>query len=74
MAYKVSERIQFYIVSLFTCRQRDDDRHCAEKYGTEKWVECQERVKYRIVPGIYCVLIEAKWRGAGVRFKKGVAA
>ncbi len=70
----VFERVQFNIVSLFTCRQRDDDRQlCAEKYGTEKWVEYQSRVKYRIVPGIYCVLIEAKWRGAGVRFKKDVA-
>ena len=42
-----------FIVSLFTCRQRDDDRHCAEKYGAEKWAEYQARVKYRIVPGVY---------------------
>jgi len=42
-----------FIVSLFTCRQRDDDRHCAEKYGVEKWAEYQARVKYRIVPGVY---------------------
>ena len=42
-----------FIVSLFTYRQRDDDRHCAEKYGAEKWAEYQQRVKYRIVPGIY---------------------
>ena len=42
-----------FIVSLFVYRQWDDDRHCAEKYGAEKWAEYQERVKYRIVPGIY---------------------
>ncbi len=42
-----------FIVSLFTYRQRFDDRHCAGKYGAEKWAEYQERVKYRIVPGIY---------------------
>ena len=28
-------------------------RHCAEKYGAEKWAEYQARVKYRIVPGVY---------------------
>ena len=38
---------------MFTCRQRDDDRHCAEKYGAEKWAEYQARVKYRIFPGVY---------------------
>ena len=42
-----------FIVSLFTYRQLDDERHCAEKYGAAKWAEYQERVKYRIVPGIY---------------------
>ncbi|MXZ76398.1 MAG: DUF1295 domain-containing protein [Gemmatimonadetes bacterium] len=42
-----------FIVSLFVYRQWDDDRHCAEKYGAEKWAEYRERVKYRIVPGIY---------------------
>ena len=42
-----------FIVSLFMYRQWDDDRHCAEKYGAEKWAEYRERVKYRIVPGIY---------------------
>ena len=42
-----------FIVSLFAYRQRDDDRHCAEKYGPEKWAEYQARVKYRIVPGVY---------------------
>ena len=42
-----------FIVSMFTYRQRDDDAHCAQKYGPEKWAEYQARVKYRIVPGIY---------------------
>ena len=42
-----------FIVSMFAYRQRDDDRHCAEKYGAEKWAEYQARVKYRIVPGVY---------------------
>ena len=42
-----------FIVSMFTSRQRDDDRHCAEKYGAEKWAEYQARVKYRIFPGVY---------------------
>ena len=42
-----------FIVSMFSYRQLDDDRHCAEKYGAEKWAEYQEKVKYRIVPGIY---------------------
>ena len=42
-----------FIVTLFTFRQRDDDRHCAEKYGPEKWAEYQARVKYRIFPGVY---------------------
>ena len=42
-----------FIVSMFTYRQRDDDEHCAQKYGPEKWAEYQARVKYRIVPGIY---------------------
>ena len=42
-----------FIVTLFTFRQRDDDRHCAEKYGPEKWAEYQDKVKYRIFPGIY---------------------
>ncbi len=42
-----------FIVTLFTFRQRDDDRHCAEKYGTEKWAEYKARVKYRIFPGVY---------------------
>ncbi|MCE2525984.1 MAG: DUF1295 domain-containing protein [Actinomycetia bacterium] len=42
-----------FIVSLFTFRQRFDERHCAEKYGPEKWAEYQARVKYRIFPGVY---------------------
>ena len=42
-----------FIVTLFTFRQRDDDRHCAEKYGPEKWTEYKAKVKYRICPGIY---------------------
>jgi delta14-sterol reductase len=42
-----------FIVSLFTWRQRLDDTNCAEKYGAEKWAEYQQRVKYRILPGVY---------------------
>ncbi len=42
-----------FIVSLFTWRQRDDDRLCAEKYGADKWAEYRARVRYRIFPGIY---------------------
>ena len=42
-----------FIVGLFTLRQREDDKACAEKYGEEKWAEYQEKVPYRIVPGIY---------------------
>ena len=42
-----------FIVTFFTFRQRFDERQCAEKYGAEKWAEYQERVKYRIFPGIY---------------------
>ena len=42
-----------FIVSMFTWRQMEDDKACAEKYGAEKWAEYQQRVKYRIVPGIY---------------------
>ena len=42
-----------FIVTLFTFRQRDDDRLCAEKYGAEKWAEYKARVKYRIFPGVY---------------------
>ena len=42
-----------FIVSLFTWRQWDDDQHCAEKYGEEKWAEYKARVKYRICPWVY---------------------
>ena len=42
-----------FIVTLFTFRQRFDERFCAEKYGAEKWAEYQARVKYRIFPGVY---------------------
>ena len=42
-----------FVISMFTWRQVEDDRACAEKYGPEKWAEYQEKVPYRIVPGIY---------------------
>ena len=42
-----------FVVTLFTFRQRDDDRHCAEKYGPDKWAEYKSRVRYRILPGVY---------------------
>ncbi len=42
-----------FIVTLFTFRQRDDDKHCAEKYGADKWAEYKAKVKYRIFPGVY---------------------
>ena len=42
-----------YVISLFLYRQADDDKHCAAKYGPEKWAEYRQRVRYRIVPGIY---------------------
>ena len=42
-----------FIVSLFTFRQRFDEAQCLEKYGPDKWAEYQERVKYRILPGVY---------------------
>ena len=42
-----------FIVTLFACRQRFDETYCAEKYGHDKWTEYQERVKYRILPGVY---------------------
>ena len=32
-----------YVLALFTWRQRDDDRLCAEKYGAKKWAEYQEQ-------------------------------
>lgn len=42
-----------FIVSLFTWRQRDDEEHCVEKYGQEKWAEYKARVNYRICPWVY---------------------
>ena len=42
-----------FIVPFFTIRQRFDDRDCAIKYGPEKWAEYQEKVPYRIFPGVY---------------------
>ena len=42
-----------FVVSMFTWRQVEDDRACAEKYGEEKWAEYQEKVPYRIFPGVY---------------------
>ncbi len=42
-----------FIVGLFISRQRLDDEYCAEKYGAEKWAEYQERVRWRIIPGVY---------------------
>ena len=42
-----------FVVSLCIQRQKDDERHCVQKYGPEKWAEYQECVPYRIVPGIY---------------------
>ena len=57
--YSATSRIRgawtyfIFIVSLFAYRQRDDDTHCAEKYGAEKWAEYQARVESRILPGVY---------------------
>ncbi len=34
-------------------RQRDDDRQCAKKYGTEAWTQYQAQVPYRLIPKIY---------------------
>ena len=42
-----------FIVTLFTIRQVEDEVHCAEKYGPEKWAEYRARVKYRIMPGVW---------------------
>ena len=42
-----------FIVSLFLYRQLDDEKHCAEKYGAEKWAEYRERVRWKILPGVY---------------------
>ncbi len=37
-----------FIVTQFTFRQRDDDRHCAEKYGADTRAEYKAQAKYRI--------------------------
>ena len=42
-----------FIVGLFISRQRLDDGYCEEKYGAEKWAEYRERVRWRIIPGVY---------------------
>ena len=42
-----------FIITFFTIRQRFDERECAQKYGPEKWAEYQEKVLYRIFPGVY---------------------
>ncbi len=42
-----------FVVTMFTWRQIEDDRACAEKYGPEKWAEYQERVPWRILPRVY---------------------
>jgi steroid 5-alpha reductase family enzyme len=41
-----------YYVALLVPRQIADDRRCAEKYG-KLWQAYVERVRWRIVPGIY---------------------
>jgi delta14-sterol reductase len=41
-----------YYVALLVPRERDDDRRCAGKYG-ELWTRYCERVRYRIIPGVY---------------------
>ena len=42
-----------FIITFFTIRQRFDEKECAQKYGPEKWAEYQEKVPYRIFPGVY---------------------
>lgn len=41
-----------YYLVLLVPRQIDDDRRCAEKYGS-LWREYCSKVRYRIVPGLY---------------------
>ncbi len=41
-----------YFTILLVNRQRRDDRLCADKYG-EAWLEYRNRVKWRILPGVY---------------------
>ena len=42
-----------FIVSFFLYRQLDDDKHCAAKYGPERWAEYRQRVRWRMMPGVY---------------------
>ena len=41
-----------YYVGLLFSRQADDDKICAAKYGP-LWDAYKQKVKYRIIPGIY---------------------
>jgi delta14-sterol reductase len=41
-----------YYILLLSTRQADDDRRCREKYG-RLWEEYEEKVRWRIIPGIY---------------------
>ncbi len=41
-----------YYVALLVPRQMDDDKRCAAKYGP-LWKRYCEKVRYRIVPGVY---------------------
>ena len=41
-----------YYICLFISRQIDDDALCQKKYG-EAWTKYTEKVKYKIIPGIY---------------------
>jgi len=42
-----------FIIGFCLTRERTDDMHCEEKYGSEAWGEYRRRVKHRIIPGIY---------------------
>jgi len=41
-----------YYVLLLVPRQLDDDKRCLQKYGS-LWEEYQEKVRFKIIPGIY---------------------
>ena len=41
-----------YYVALLVPRERDDDRRCANKYGS-LWEQYRRKVRWRIVPGVY---------------------
>lgn len=41
-----------YFAVLLVHRERRDNRHCSKKYG-EDWKRYTEKVKWRIVPGLY---------------------